>query len=127
MLTQTLFASSGVTGLSKLIVRLRITADTVRHVGCPGSSAIKRKSVRLNIAGERSALGFGGLAGLVFRPAVEVRIAEQFRVPLLLALMPGRATPVISVYFRLQRSGVVGVGMNGNRLRQAHGDNSLAL
>src|SRR5258708_13369515 len=31
MLTQTRFASSGVTGLSKLIVRLRLAADTVRH------------------------------------------------------------------------------------------------
>jgi hypothetical protein len=35
MLTQTLFASSGVTGLSKLIVRLRITADTVRRLRSP--------------------------------------------------------------------------------------------
>ena len=31
MLTQTRFASSGVTGLSKLIVGLRLAADTVRH------------------------------------------------------------------------------------------------
>src|SRR2546427_12246352 len=31
MLTQTLFASSGVTGLSKLIAGLRLAADTVRH------------------------------------------------------------------------------------------------
>jgi hypothetical protein len=38
MLTHTRFASSGVTGLSKLIVGLRLAADTARHV-----SIIKRR------------------------------------------------------------------------------------
>ncbi len=87
MLTQMRFASSGVTGLSKLIVDLRLAADTVRHR--PFSRARARSTVayvgdafeeEIDSTGEQAAaLGKKGIPIFMFQEGTDETAESAFR------------------------------------------------
>ena len=76
---------------------------------------------------KRAALRPCGLAGLIFRPAVEIGIAEPRRVALLLARQPVSAVPrpVVGSHQFRQRRAVVAIAVHRHGRRQAQADMAL--